>query len=79
MNAGKTPSLAAIVGMGLVVGQLAGCGSCVKEDDPQTTTATDPNAVPPRKPINLRAADRRLSQYSDANLEPDAAPDAPTD
>lgn len=59
----RRPSLVAIVAIGLVLGQVAGCGSCVKDDPPQQSVEPGGRA---RKPIDLRAADKNLSQFSDA-------------
>ena len=59
--------IAALVIGGLVVGQLAGCGSCVQDDPPAPTTSVDTKGNP-RKPLDLRAVDKRLSQFSDADL-----------
>ena len=47
---------------GLVLAQLTGCGGCVKEDAPQS----DPAATGGRKPIDPRAIDIRLTQFSEA-------------
>jgi hypothetical protein len=49
----------------LVLAQLAACGSCVK-DDP---TPADPVATGGRKPIDVRAFDKRLSQFSEASAD----------
>lgn len=54
-------SAAVLVVSGMVLAQLAGCGSCVKDDPPSGRASG-------KKPIDLRAADKRFSQYS----EPDA-------
>jgi hypothetical protein len=68
---GKRPSAAAWVVAGIVLAQLVGCGSCVKEDEAQP----DPGTSTGRKPIDLRAADKRFSQFA----VPDAAADAGAD
>ena len=70
---GKRPTLAACALAGMVLAQLAGCGGCVKEDDPAQQSS--PAASGARKPIDIRAADKRLSQFS----TPDGAADASTD
>lgn len=46
----------------VALAQVTACGSCVK-DDPVPATVGD--AAGERKPIDLRAADKRLSQYSE--------------
>jgi len=71
---GKRPSLAAFAVAGFVLAQLAGCGGCVKDDPAQN----DPAQAGRRKPIDIRAADKRLSQFS-ADPNHDAAADASTD
>ena len=63
---GKRPSLAAIAALGLVLAQLAGCGGCVK-DDPASQSS--PAGSSGRKPIDLRAADKRLSQFGSQDAE----------
>ena len=63
-------STLAVVAAGIVLAQVVGCGSCVK-DDPQPTSTDG------RKPINLKAADKRFSQFSDGAAA--AAADASTD
>jgi hypothetical protein len=68
---GKRPTLAAVAATGMVLAQLAGCGGCVKDDAQQS----NPAASGGRKPIDLRAADKRLSQFT----TPDGAADASTD
>ena len=67
----KRPTLAACALAGLVLAQLAGCGGCVKDDPPP------PGSTPgtARKPIDLRAADKRLSQFSNQDGAADAASD----
>ena len=68
----KRPTLAAVAVTGMVLAQLAGCGGCVKDDSGQQS---NPAASGGRKPIDLRAADKRLSQFSAT----DGAADASTD
>jgi hypothetical protein len=58
---GKRSALA-FVAAGLVLAQVAGCGSCVKDDPPKEQAGG-------RKPINLRAADKRFSQYTDGSSD----------
>lgn len=72
---GKRPTLAALAVAGMVLAQLAGCGGCVKEDPAQQS---NPASSGGRKPIDIRAADKRLSQFS-ADPNHDAAADASTD
>lgn len=67
-------SLVALAACGLCFAQVVGCGSCVKEDEPQSTPSTGVE----RKPIDLRAADKRLSQYSTHSVE-GGVTDATTD
>jgi hypothetical protein len=43
----------------MVLAQLVGCGSCVK-DEPQPL----PEGYKERKPINPKAIDQKLSQFS---------------
>ena len=50
---------------------MAGCGSCVK-DDPEQQATPNPGAHP-RKPLNLKAVDKNLSQFGEAGSEKDAA------
>jgi hypothetical protein len=66
---GKRPTLAAFAALGMVLAQVAGCGGCVKDEQ------SNPAAAGGRKPIDLRAADKRLSQFT----TPDGAADASTD
>jgi hypothetical protein len=65
--------VAAFAVAGMVLAQLAGCGGCVKEDEP--AQQSNPAASGGRKPIDIRAADKRLSQFT----TPDGAADASTD
>lgn len=67
-------TLAAFAGVVMVLAQVAGCGSCVK-DDPQPSTSVTTGGKE-RKPINLKAADKKLSQYQ---LVEAGAADASTD
>ncbi len=63
---GKRPSLAAFAVAGIVLAQLAGCGGCVADDPaPQSNPAGSSG----RKPIDLRAADKRLSQFGNQDAE----------
>ena len=75
---GKRPSLAAFAVAGLVLAQLAGCGGCVKDD----AAKSDPGAEADgsgRRPIDLRAADKKLSQFSAAAADRDGSADASHD
>ena len=67
---GKRSTLAAVAAVGVFLAQAAGCGGCVK-DDPQP--GSGPSEQMPSKPVNLKAIDQRLSQFS---LVDDAAADA---
>jgi type IV pilus biogenesis protein CpaD/CtpE len=69
---GKRPSLAAVAFAGMVLAQLAGCGGCVKDDPAQQSS---PAASGGRKPIDLRAADQKLSQFSTTEGGADASHD----
>ena len=70
---GKRPSVAAFAALGLVLAQLAGCGGCVKDDSAEQA---NPAGSSGRKPIDLRAADKRLSQFGNQDAEPiDASSD----
>ena len=62
---GKRPSLAAFAVAGIVLAQLAGCGGCVA-DDPAPESNPGSSG---RKPIDLRAADKRLSQFGNQDAE----------
>lgn len=70
---GKRPSLAALAVAGIVLAQVTACGGCVK-DDPAGSSG--PAASGGRKPIDLRAADKKLSQFSSEASERDAGGDA---
>ena len=70
---GKRPTLTALAVAGLVLAQLAGCGGCVKDDPNKSDPAA---ASGGRKPIDLRAADKKLSQFSSVA---DGSADASTD
>ena len=69
---GKRPSLAAFAAAGMVLAQLAGCGGCVKDDPGQQS---NPASSGGRKPIDLRAADKKLSQFSTTEGGADASHD----
>ncbi len=69
---GKRPSVAAFAVTGIVLAQLAGCGGCVKDDPAQQSS---PAASGGRKPIDLRAADKRLSQFGAQDSATDASSD----
>jgi len=60
---GKQSRLAALSRslVAVALAQVTACGSCVK-DDPAPASF---DAAGERKPIDLRAADKRLSQYSE--------------
>lgn len=64
--------------VGLVLGCMAGCGSCVK-DDPQPAPPVVGEGVPPRKPLNMKAVQKGLSQFSDAAEGDASSSDAATD
>ena len=68
---------AALVGIALA--QATGCSSCVKDEPPVETQG--PGITGDRKPINLKAADKKLSQFSDTAQLGDAAraTEAPAD
>jgi hypothetical protein len=55
---GKRPPAAALAVVGIVLAQLVGCASCVKDEDVQQGPGSG------RAPIDLRAADQRFSQVS---------------
>jgi len=69
---GKRPTLAALAVSGMVLAQVAGCGGCVK-DEP--ADQSNPAASGGRKPIDLRAADKRLSQFTATDAAADASHD----
>ena len=46
----------------LVLAQIVGCGSCVKDDPQSTSTSTGLHNGKQRKPIPLQAADKRNHQ-----------------
>jgi hypothetical protein len=69
---GKRPTLAAIMATGMVLAQLAGCGGCVKDDPAQSDPAATGGG---RKPMDLRAADKKLSQFSAQDGSTDASHD----
>jgi type IV pilus biogenesis protein CpaD/CtpE len=48
----------------VVLAHLVGCGSCAN-DEPQS----EPVASGGRKPIDMRAADKRFSQFSEAGAD----------
>lgn len=56
---GKRPALTAFAAVVIVLAQLVGCGSCVKDDPrPSTTNGKE------RRPLNLKAADKKLMPYT---------------
>jgi hypothetical protein len=71
---GKRPAAAAFVLGGIVLAQLVGCGSCVKDEDVQQQ---QPGSG--RKPIDLRAADKRFSRFTVQDAAADASSDGSTD
>jgi hypothetical protein len=56
---GNRSALSAFAAAVLVLAQVAGCGSCVKDEPHPTSTATGTE----RKPINLKAADKKFTHY----------------
>ena len=68
---GKRSTLAAAAAVGVFLAQAAGCGGCVKDDPPQP--GSGPSDQLPSKPVNMKAIDKRLSQFS---VVDDAAADA---
>ena len=68
---GKRPTLTAFAVAGMILAQLTGCGGCVKDDASQESNPASSGGG--RKPIDLRAADKRLSQFSS---DTDSAADA---
>ena len=60
---GKRPTLAAFAVIGMVLAQLVGCGGCVKDDPAQQNPGSG------RKPIDLRAVDKKLSQFGNQDAE----------
>lgn len=56
---GKRPAAAAFVVAGIVLAQLVGCGGCVKDEEVQPQ-----HDASGRKPIDLRAADKRFSPFT---------------
>jgi hypothetical protein len=69
---GKRSALLAFAGATFVLAQVAGCGSCVK-DDPQPSVTVNGKE---RKPIDLKAADKRLTPFT---VREAGAADAATD
>ena len=63
---GKRPSVAAFAALGLVLAQVAGCGGCVKDDHAEQA---NPVGASGRKPIDLRAVDKRLSPFGNQDAE----------
>ena len=58
--------MAAFAVAGIVLAQLAGCGGCVADDPTPESNAAGSGG---RKPIDLRAVDKRLSQFGSQDAE----------
>ena len=70
----KRSTLAAVAAVGMFLAQAAGCGGCVK-DDPTPAAGTEGT----RPPVNMKAIDKRLSQFSTIDGSVAPAADASTD
>ncbi|MDB4935373.1 MAG: hypothetical protein JWP87_2345 [Labilithrix sp.] len=54
--------------LALLLAPLAGCGSCVKDESP-SSESPQPGAPNAKKPLDLRAADKRFSQFSEGGAD----------
>lgn len=60
---GRRPSPGALAVVGIVLAQLVGCGSCVKDEDVQQGPWSG------RSPVDPRAAEQRFTHFSTPNAQ----------